>query len=98
MSDNNTNSNGGTLTAPRIHNAIVEIMRAVGPVAKSQKNQGQGGYSYRGIDQIYNAVHPHFAEHGVYSTSTILDAKHIDGKNEKGKPYVHAILQMRFTF
>jgi len=89
----------GTLTAavPRIHNAIVEIMRAVGPVAKSQNNKQQG-FNYRGIDQVYNAVHPHFAEQGVYSTSTILDAKHIDGKNAAGKAYVHAILRMRFTF
>lgn len=80
-----------------IHPAIINIMRAVDPIAKSRENKAQG-YNYRGIDQIYNAVHPHFAEQGVYSTSEIVEAKHLDGKNDKGKTYVHAILKMRFTF
>lgn len=86
-----------TTASPRIHQAIIDVMRDVNPIAKSQKN-AQQGFNYRGIDQIYNAVHPLFSQHGVYSTSTILDAKHIDGKSANGKAFVHAILWMRFTF
>lgn len=82
---------------PMIHAAIIEIMRAIEPIAKSQTNTQQG-FNYRGIDQVYNAVHPHFAAHGVYSTSTIFASEWREGKSEKGKPYIHAILSMRFTF
>lgn len=80
-----------------IHPAIIQIMRAIGPIAKSLRNEQQN-FNYRGIDQVYNTVHPHFAEHGVYSTSTILAAEHKEGKSDRGKPYIHSILQMRFTF
>ena len=88
---------GRTAKPALIHAAIIAIMRAIEPIAKSQRNEQQG-WNFRGIDQVYNAVHPHFAEHGVYSTSTILDMQHKEGKSDKGKPYLHAILRMRFTF
>lgn len=97
MSDAATIDEPTTATAPLIHAAIIEIMRAVGPIAKSQRNEQQS-YNYRGIDAVYNAVHPYFAQHGVYSTSTVLKAEHRDGKSEKGKQLLHAILTMRFTF
>lgn len=83
--------------APMIHPAIIAIMRAIGPIAKDQDNKQQG-FKYRGVDQVYNAVHPHFAEHGVYVTSTVLASEHRPGQSEKGKPFVHAILTMRFTY
>jgi hypothetical protein len=83
--------------SPMIYRAIVAIMRAVEPIAKSQKNTEQK-YNFRGIDQVYNAVHPHFAEHGVFSTSTIIKAEHKEGSSKKGTSYVHAILTMQYTF
>lgn len=81
---------------PKIHGAIIEIMRAVGPIAKSQRNTQQS-FDYRGIDMVYNAVHPHFAEHGVYSTSEVVKAEHREGE-KNNKTFLHAILHMRFTF
>lgn len=84
-------------TPGKIHAAIIKIMRAVGPIAKDQRNQQQN-YNFRGIEQVYNACHPHFAEAGVYSTSEVLEAEHRQDKNKGGKDYVHAILKMRFTF
>lgn len=80
-----------------IHPAIIAIMRAIEPIAKSSRNQQQN-FDYRGVDAVYNAIHPHFAEHGVYSTSKVINAEHRAGKSEKGKDYVHAILHMRFTY
>lgn len=82
---------------PKIHAAIIAIMRAVGPVAKDQRNEQQK-FNYRGVDQIYNACHPKFAEHGVYSTSDIIHAEHREGKSGNGKTFLHAIIQMRYTF
>jgi len=82
---------------PMIHKAIISIMRAIGPIAKSEYNQQQK-FNYRGIEQVYNAVHPYFAEYGVYSTSTIIKASHLERQSQAGKPYIHAILEMRYTF
>jgi hypothetical protein len=91
-----------TDTAPgKIHAAIIAIMRAVAPIAKDQRNTQQN-YNFRGIDQVYNAVHPHFAEHGVYSTSEVLKADHrVEPRKDKSgrdQNVIHAILTMRFTF
>jgi hypothetical protein len=84
-----------------IHERIIEVMRAIAPIAKSLRNEQQK-FNYRGIDQVYNAVHPHFAEQGVYSTSTILSAEHKVGerttKSGDKQQVVHAIVKMRFTF
>jgi len=82
---------------PQIHKAIIAIMRAIGPIGKDSRNEQQR-YNFRGIDAVYNACHPLFAEHGVYSTSEILSSKHDIVKSANGKDYNHAILQIRFTY
>jgi hypothetical protein len=81
----------------QIHAAIIAIMRAVGPIAKNQKNTQQN-YNFRGVDDVYNAVYPHFSEHGVYSTSEVLDQTHNSIPRQGKSPILHAILRMRFTF
>lgn len=81
----------------KIHSAIIAIMRAVGPIAKDSQNTQQN-YKFRGVDAVYNACHPHFAEHGVYSTSEVLDAIHNTDKSAKGQTIYNAILRMRFTY
>lgn len=84
----------------KIHPAIIAIMRAIGPIAKSSRNEQQK-YNFRGVDAIYNACHPHLAEHGVYCTSEILDAQHTTKEvtTKTGRSSLsHAILRMRFTY
>lgn len=80
----------------KIHAALIAVMRAVGPIAKDRQNTQQK-YNFRGVDDVYNACHPHFAEHGVYSTSEILDAKH-ETTTVRDKSVIRAVLRMRFTF
>ena len=77
---------------PKIHAAIIAVMRDVGYVPKSGWNSNQK-YPFRGIEQIYNVVHPLLCKHGVYSTSEILDASYeVEGKRSL------AILKMRYTY
>jgi hypothetical protein len=49
---------------PTIYQALASVKRAVGPVAKTQRNESQN-YNFRGIDAVVNAVAPHLDEHGV---------------------------------
>jgi hypothetical protein len=84
----------------KIHGAIIAIMRAIGPIAKDSKNTQQN-YNFRGVDQVYNALHPHLAEHGVYCTSEILEATHTSREVQTAsgkKTLYHSILKMRFTY
>lgn len=80
-----------------IHPAIIAIMRAIGPIAKDQRNEQQK-FNFRGIDAVYNACHPHFAEHGVYSTSTIIESQFLQSVSGKGTDVIRAIIKMRYTF
>lgn len=79
---------------PMIYAAIVRILRAVEPIAKDQKAPQ---YKFRGIDQVYNECHRHFAENGVFSTSEVIDAQHTTSE-VGGKLICRSILKMRFTY
>lgn len=51
--------------AGKILAALAAIMADVTAVGKDRTNEEQR-YSYRGIDDLYNMLHPVFAKHGVY--------------------------------
>lgn len=48
----------------KIYSALAEINRKVGTLTKSRKNLQQG-FMFRGIDDVMNELHSHFAEHRV---------------------------------
>lgn len=48
----------------KIYSALAEINRKVGALTKSRENLQQG-FMFRGIDDVMNELHAHFAEHGV---------------------------------
>ena len=49
-----------TTTAPLIYSKIAAIIADLGAIEKSKNNKEQG-FKYRGIDDVYNAIHPLFA-------------------------------------
>ncbi|MBF6333423.1 ERF family protein [Nocardia transvalensis] len=58
-----TEIEGGTLLGS-VFEAVNKVMRDVGAVAKDQRNTAQK-FSFRGVDQVVNAVAPALREHGV---------------------------------
>lgn len=56
---------------PQIFGLMAKILSEIGAIAKTRQNQQQG-YAFRGIDDMYNALHPLFAEHGVFNTPRVL--------------------------
>lgn len=56
----------------QIYGLLAQILKEVGPVGKGRSNVQQG-YKFRGIDDVYEAVHPLFAEHGVFTVPRILN-------------------------
>ena len=57
-----------------IFEAMAAIMVDIDAVGKNQKNQSQG-FKFRGIDDVYNAVHPILAKHGVFTVPTVLSER-----------------------
>lgn len=81
----------------KIFTAIPAIMQAVGAIAKDKKNTGQG-YNFRGIDDIYNALHKHLAEHKVFVTKEILSHNREERESKKGAATLYSIIEIRFTY
>lgn len=56
---------------PLIFGIMSKILSEIGAISKTRRNEQQG-YAFRGIDDMYNALHPLFAEHGVFNTPRVL--------------------------
>lgn len=80
-----------------IYKKISEVMGKVGAVAKSRKNQQQG-YSFRGIDDMYNALNSHLSEVGVFATTEILDRQREEKVSKGGSILFYTVLRVKFTF
>lgn len=80
-----------------IHLAMAAILKDIDAIAKSQKNQAQG-FNFRGIDDVYNALHPIFAAHGVVCIPTVEKIDKCDFLNAKGNKVFHTHVTMRFRF
>jgi hypothetical protein len=52
------------MNTPKIHAAMIAIMRDITAIGKDSKNQAQG-FKFRGIDACYNELHNLLAKHGV---------------------------------
>lgn len=61
---------------PLIYSKIALIKRDLGAIKKDkQVREGPVRFNFRGIDDVYNALHPILAEHGVFTTIELLDRK-----------------------
>lgn len=80
-----------------IYRLIPEIMRRVGGVAKGRKNQQQG-YSFRGIDDIYNACQPVMAELGVFVVPAVIKRENFERETAKGGTLFYTRLEVQHTF
>lgn len=60
--------------SPLIYKKIAAIKNEVGAVEKKQRNQQQG-FAFRGVDDIYNALHGIMATHGVFSVPSVISCE-----------------------
>jgi hypothetical protein len=61
-------TNGGG----QIYGRMAKVMADIGAIGKDRKNQQQG-YQFRGIDDVYNALHDILAKHEVFFLPQVLD-------------------------
>lgn len=80
-----------------IYKAIAAIMAETAAIGKDKKNEMQG-YKFRGIDDVYNAVHPLFAKHGVFSVPQVLEDRTEERTTSKGSALIYRVLKIKYTF
>lgn len=80
-----------------IYSKIPEVMRAVGAVGKNKKNQGQG-FMFRGIDDMYNALHDPMCHAEIFATPEVLEIQREDRTSGKGGALIYTTLKVRHRF
>ena len=85
------------MKAGLIYKQIAKVMADVGPIAKEQTNVQQG-FKFRGVDDIYNALHSVLATHGVFTVPKILGRTRSEVVNSKGTKGQHVITNFSFRF
>jgi len=80
-----------------IFEALSKMLLDVDAISKARDNRQQG-YKFRGIDDVYNAIHPLFARFGVFSVPTVLDSKTEERQTKSGGALIYRVLTVRYTF
>jgi len=66
-------------------------------ISKDRKNEQQG-YRFRGIDEVYNALSPLLAKHGLCILPRMLAREVIERRNSKGNALFYVTLEAEFDF
>jgi hypothetical protein len=80
-----------------VHEALARVMASLPAIGKDQSaSAAQGGYSYRGIEQITRHVQTLFATHGVVVVPAVqsIDVREITVAN---KPWTDTTLHVKYT-
>ena len=82
-----------------VYKAINKIQAALSKegISKDRKNIQQG-YSFRGIDDVYNAVSPLMAEHGLCILPRMLGRTCEERINAKGTALFYVTVEAEFDF
>ena len=53
---------------------------------------------FRGIDNVYNSLHKHMADAGIYTTSEMLEKSREERTTAKGSVLAYTVIKIRYTF
>jgi hypothetical protein len=83
----------------KVYQAINKVQAALAKagITKDKRNQQQG-YNFRGIDDVYNAMSPLLAEHGLCILPRILSRQCDERTNAKGTALFYVTVEAEFDF
>lgn len=84
---------------PTVVQALSAVMADVRSVAKKEKNTSQGGgFLFRGIDAVMNAVGPALRTHGVVVTPHLDQIDRREGRTSNGRTLNYVAVIVTYTF
>ncbi len=71
--------------APKVYEAICAVMHDIGQtgISKDRKNQQQG-YSFRGIDDVYNELNGLLSKHSLVMLPSVVSRDQVERQSAKG--------------
>jgi hypothetical protein len=85
-----------TMIRPLIFNKILSAMADIKPIGKNQSNVSQN-FKFRGIDDIYNYLHPILAKNGIFTITEVLSDTCEERTNAKGTIMRRTTLKIKYT-
>lgn len=85
------------MSEQKIYSAITAVMKKITAISKDRKNQQQN-FSYRGIDDVMNELHPVLAEVGVFIVPEVLSDERTERPTKSGSVLFHSKQMIRFNF
>lgn len=80
-----------------IFSRMIKVMAEISHIGKGRKNVQQN-YQFRGIDDVYNAVHEAMVKNEVFVLPEILDIQREERTTKSGGALTVTILKVKFTF
>lgn len=80
-----------------IYQAMAAILAEIPSIGKDNRNKDQE-FQYRGIDDVYNALHPLLARHKVFMAPTVLSRTSEDRTTAKGGVMQCVTLSVEYRF
>jgi len=71
---------------------------AQGGISKNQRNTQGSGYNFRGIDDVYNAVGPILAKHGLVILPRCITRECLERVSSAGKALFYVTVEAEFDF
>lgn len=83
----------------KVYKAITAVQADLAKegISKSRKN-AQQGYSFRGIDDVYNALAPVLAMHGLCILPRILTRQVVERESQRGGVLFYVTVEAEFDF
>lgn len=82
---------------PLIYQRIADALSESDSISKTRKNQQQG-YSFRGIDDVYNSIHSVLAKHKVFTTSEVISKDRMEWDTKSGGRMTEYVIHIRWRF
>lgn len=80
-----------------IYKAIPAILADIGHIGKDKECTQGARFKFRGIDDVYNAIHPLLATHKVFPTAKILDKSYTERESKSGGCLTFTKLTIEYT-
>ena len=83
-----------------VYQAINAVQRALSKtgIAKDHTNTQGAGYKFRGIDDVYNAISPLLAEHGLCILPRMLTRECTERESKSGNALFYVTVKAEFDF
>lgn len=81
-----------------IYGKMAAVLADMEHIGKDRKNQQQN-YQFRGIDDVYNSLHPVLAKHKVFVVPEVVSEPRIEVlKSKNGGDLIHVFVTMKYTW